>query len=245
MKRYIYDGSFDGLLTSIFEAYYLKETIEDIVFEDSIQGNLLVQSKYIVTDEDKAKRVYNAIKTKISPKALKLVFYVYLSEVSGHGMAILDYVRLGFKLGPKVDLNLSNDVVLKMNKIHDKVAKERHRMTGLIRFQELENGIFYSAIEPDHNILGLLAPHFVSRISNENWVIHDIKRGIEILYNKKEWIITDIEIKDSLVLKENEEIYQDLWRAYFKSTAIQNRVNPKLQRKNMPMRYWKHLVECL
>ncbi len=245
MKRYIYDGSFDGLLTSIYDAYYLREDVEDIVFEESEQQNFLIQSTYISTDEDKAKKVYKAIQTKISQKALKMVFYVYLSEVPGHGIAILSYLRLGFKLGPRIDLNLSNDVVLKMTHISNKVAKERHRMTGLLRFKQLENEIFYAAIEPDHNIIALLAPHFVARLTNENWVIHDVRRGIEILYNKKEWIITDIEITDSLILKENEEAYQDLWRTYFKSIAIQNKVNPTLQKKNMPMRYWKHLVECL
>ncbi|NLY37477.1 MAG: DNA metabolism protein [Tissierellia bacterium] len=243
MTRYIYDGSFDGLLTSIYQAYYQKDDIYDIVFEDSQEQNFLFRSTFIVTEEEKAKRVYEAIKMKISKKALKLIFYAYLSEIPGHGIAILEYVRLGFKLGPRVDLHLSNDIVIKINNISNKVAKERHRMTGLARFEELENGIFYCAIEPDYNIVGLLAPHFASRMSNENWIIHDVSRGIKILYNKQEWIVTDIEIKDHLIVKQGEEAYQDLWRTYFKSIAIENKINPKLQKKNMPRRYWKYLVE--
>ena len=171
------------------------------------------------------------------------MFYAYLSELPRHGITILKYLQLGFKFGPQVDLNLSNDIILKMDNINYKVGMEKHRMLGLIRFKQLENGILYSSIEPDYNIVGLLAPHFASRMMNENWAIHDVKRGIGVLYNKKEWVIKDIEVTDSLIIKEDEEDYQELWKAYFKSIAIQSRINPKLQKRNMPMRYWKHLVE--
>ena len=37
MLHYIYDGSFDGLLTSIYEAYYRRGDIEDIVPKDSME----------------------------------------------------------------------------------------------------------------------------------------------------------------------------------------------------------------
>ncbi|MCQ4924329.1 TIGR03915 family putative DNA repair protein [Tissierella carlieri] len=243
MLHYIYDGSFDGLLTSIYEAYYRREDIEDIVPKDSMEENFLVQKVFISTDGEKSRKVYEAIENKISEEALKRVFYAYLSELPGHGITILKYLQLGFKFGPQVDLNLSNDIILKMDNINYKVGMEKHRMLGLIRFKQLENGILYSSVEPDYNIVGLLAPHFASRMRNENWAIHDVKRGIGVLYNKKEWVIKDIEVTDSLMIKEDEEEYQELWKAYFKSIAIQSRINPKLQKRNMPMRYWKHLVE--
>lgn len=243
MLHYIYDGSFDGLLTSIYEVYYRRGDIEDIVPKDSMEENFLVQKVFISTDGEKSRKVYEAIKNKISEEALKRVFYAYLSELPRHGITILKYLQLGFKFGPQVDLNLSNDIILKMDNINYKVGMEKHRMLGLIRFKQLENGILYSSIEPDYNIVGLLAPHFASRMMNENWAIHDVKRGIGVLYNKKEWVIKDIEVTDSLIIKEDEEDYQELWKAYFKSIAIQSRINPKLQKRNMPMRYWKHLVE--
>lgn len=243
MIQYIYDGSFDGLLTAIYEAYYRRENIDDIVPQDSIVENFLVEKVFIQTDREKSNKVYVAIENKISEEALRKVFYAYLSELPRHGITILKYIQLGFKIGPQVDLNLSNDVVLTMDNIYYKVSKESHRMSGLIRFKQLENGILYSPIEPDYNIVALLAPHFASRMASENWVIHDIKRGIGVLYNKEEWVVKDIEISDSLIVREEEEEYQELWKAYFKSIAIQSRINPKLQKRNMPMRYWKYLVE--
>jgi len=243
MIHYIYDGSFDGLLTGVYEAYYRRENIDDIVPEDSMEENFLVQKVFISTDGEKSKKVYEAIENKISEEALRKVFYAYLSELPRHGIIILKYLQLGFKIGAEVDFNLSNDIVLKINSIYDKVGKEKHRMLGLVRFKQLENGILYSSIEPDYNIGGLLAPHFKSRMMNENWVIHDVKRGIAVFYNKEEWVIKDMEINNSLIVKEDEEQYQELWKAYFKSIAIQNKINPSLQKRCMPVRYWKHLVE--
>lgn len=40
-----------------------------------------------------------------------------------------------------------------------------------------------------------------------------------------------------------ERLFQDLWRAYVKSTAIMERLNPRKQRQDMPVRYWKYLTE--
>jgi hypothetical protein len=36
---------------------------------------------------------------------------------------------------------------------------------------------------------------------------------------------------------------ESLWREYFREIAIKERMNPRLQAKLMPRRYWKHLVE--
>jgi len=36
---------------------------------------------------------------------------------------------------------------------------------------------------------------------------------------------------------------QMLWKKYFKSMAIEERKNLKLQQQNMPKKYWKYLVE--
>ncbi|MGF7057888.1 TIGR03915 family putative DNA repair protein [Brassicibacter mesophilus] len=243
MLYYIYDGSFDGLLTAIHEAYYRREQPNRITSEADIQQSFMISKVYIHTDNEKARKVYNSIQSKISAQALENVFYAFLSEVDDSSTAIYQYLRLGWKIGKDIDSHLSNDAVLKVHSICRKVRRENHAMLGLIRFRRLENDIYYSQIEPEYNIIGLAAPHFASRLSNENWVIHDLKRGIAAMYNKNEWIIKDVDTVDELKFEEDEEMYQQLWKEYFKSIAIKNRINPKLQKKNMPIRYWKYLIE--
>jgi probable DNA metabolism protein len=89
-----------------------------------------------------------------------------------------------------------------------------------------------------------LAPHFSMRLSSENWIIHDVKREIAAIYNTKEWVIAPL--KQDEIPKESynsNEFYEQLWKEYFNTLAIKDRINPKLQARMMPKRYWKHLTE--
>ena len=52
-----------------------------------------------------------------------------------------------------------------------------------------------------------------------------------------------MEAPQPYVVKDMEESYEDLWRVYFNAISIKRKTNIKLQKKNMPMRYWKHLTE--
>jgi probable DNA metabolism protein len=243
MIYYIYDGSFDGLLTCIYEAYYRKETPEKILFREDDQENLLVQKIYIDQDKEKAEKVYAAIRTKISSSALRNVFYTFLSEHEDAGSLIYRYIQLGFKVGKDIDSYLSEDRVLDLHKVVQRVRKEKHLMLGLIRFRKLGENLYYASITPDNNILGLVAPHFSKRMADQNWVIHDTQRNMAAIYDQKEWVLTEMALEHSLDINEEEVFYQQLWQQYFKSIAIKNRINPKLQKRYMPKRYWEHLVE--
>jgi len=243
MIYYVYDGTFDGLLTSIYEAYYRHENPDDIVAEDRLEENFLIEKIYIITDKEKSSKVYRSIEEKISLEALRRVFYAYLSELPKNGIIILNYLKIGYKLGRAVDDNLAHDAVLNMDKINYKVSSERHRFLGILRFKMLDNGVLYADLEPEYNIIGMIAPHFANRMSNENFVIHDVKRNIGVFYNKREWIIRDFEIDDNVIIRDDEEEYQELWRAYYKHISIESRKNLRLKKNNMPMKYWKHLVE--
>ncbi|SES82004.1 probable DNA metabolism protein [Natronincola peptidivorans] len=243
MIDYIYDGSFEGLLTAIYEAYYRKEKPEKIIAKGDIQEDLFVSYLHIETEEEKAEKVYNAIRDKISPIALKNVFYGFLSEDVDAGTFIYRYLQLGFKAGEKIDQYHTHEAVFQLHKISRRVGKEAHLMLGIIRFQKLKGELYYAVIEPQYNITALVAPHFAKRLASENWVIHDKKRNIASLYNKNQWIITEGNLQGEIVLDDEELQYQEMWQQYFKNIAIKTRINPKLQRNYLPKRYWKHLIE--
>jgi len=40
-----------------------------------------------------------------------------------------------------------------------------------------------------------------------------------------------------------EAAVRDLWKLFFKTAAIKERTNPKLQRQNVPLKYRKNLTE--
>jgi len=34
-----------------------------------------------------------------------------------------------------------------------------------------------------------------------------------------------------------------MWKEYFKTIAIKERINPKLHRQHLPVRFWKYMTE--
>lgn len=240
---YFYDGSFDGFLTCVYESYYVQEKPSNICIKDTYTVNLIEKSIYIETSKEKASKVFTAIENKIGKAALRNVFKVYLSEADGFELLLLNYIRLGFKLGFEIHNHLYNDVVLMVNKLCRKVDGEAHLMCGFVRFKELENSIFYSVIEPDHNILTLIAPHFSDRLASERWIIHDIKRELAVIYDTKEWILTPFSKTASSEFFSHRDQFEELWKSYYRTVAIKERINPRLQKRLMPKRYWKYIVE--
>lgn len=244
---YLYDGSFYGLLTCIYHIYYDKiEPINiSVKTEASInQGSLIDETIHICTSSEKALKVYNSIPSKISHEALIDIYHAYLSSIEGKELIIYRYIKLGYKVGNKLSSYHFMEEVSSLRKISMKVTKEVHNFCGFIRF-ELRGNFYYAIYEPDHNITELLMPHFTNRFSDQNFIIHDIKRNIAAIYNTKEYFITNFTPEEiaALELNNNEDPFQQLWKEYFKTVAIEERKNLSQQKRLMPTRYRKHLLE--
>lgn len=243
MTVFLYDGSFEGILTSVYEAFYSKNKPDKILHRNNLEMNLMDTYINIETNFEKSDKVYRAALEKISPLAVETAFHIYLSEDWDSGTLIYNYLKLGFKLGTRLDMFLGDDTVLKVQRISRRVSFEVHRFTGLLRFRKLNGDIYYASYEPDNNITLLLAPFFKDRLNDQRWIIHDIRRNLAAVYNLEEWIITET-LPGNLPSPANgEEFYELLWREYFKAMAIKERINPRLQKNHMPVRYWKYLTE--
>ena len=243
MMVYAYDGSFEGLLCSFYRGLKSDESPEEIVSRDEALRPLASEVIDITTREDRAEDVHEGIKEAISTRAARNVKYCYLSEETGIEIKLLRYLELGFSVGASLDDRLDEEPVFEIQQLARKVGRERHRMLGLVRFREMDRGGLYAPIEPDYNILGLLAPHFSSRMSNQNWIIHDRSRNLAVVYDRREWVFTKLDEGDTPDYSDEEEYYQYLWRRYFDSASVPGRENEELQRQYMPRRYWKNLVE--
>lgn len=250
--EYLYDGSFDGLLTCIYYHYY-HAPAAGIFQQENYQPGLLAENMVVMAESALANRVYRAIEEKISSDALAIIYHVYLSSSLNKENLILNYVRLGFQMGAKVDLHHSHPAVHPIHKLDKKVTGEVQRLLGLIRFQDTGN-FLYAAISPDHHILTLIADHFADRLAGERWIIHDQKRRLAIIYDgqnrfddksamQHQWYLTDF----SYDLEENstqeDQQWQELWRLYFNRISIESRYNLRLQSQFVPQRYRRHLLE--
>lgn len=248
---YLYDGSFDGLLTCIYYHYY-QEAADGIYARESYQPSLLVESGLVCSNPDYAARVYKAIEEKISEAALARVYYAFLSSCPGKENIILNYLRLGFRMGSKIDFYHSHPQVHPLHKIACQVTREVHRFLGLLRFAD-QGKFLYASLAPDHDILPLIADHFADRMANERWIIHDLKRNIAVIYDgqnppeerrapQRRWYLTgfDHQLDSS---GPEEDRYRELWKLYFAGISIDSRRNPRLQTHFIPLRYRQHLPE--
>lgn len=240
---YITDGSFEGLLSSIYQMYYDRDNVYDILNSHPKQLLFTTIYKQIKTNTLKANIVYDAISNKISNRAANETMLCWLSEVPLCGHYILNYLKQGFKAGKKVDNMLTHIDVLPVYQISRKVTREQHRMLGLCRFSKTAQNYYLSEISPDHNILTLIAPHFASRMKDKRWIIADTNRDIAALYDCSKWFIVSKKLSQTIPYSKDEIECRQLWKKYFDTIAIKGRLNPKLQKNMMPVRYWKNLTE--
>ena len=240
---YLFDGTFEGLLTCVFTSFENKERPTGVIPERSIQKSFTEEYIHIPTELDKYDRVFSAMRKK-SPQALHTVYNAYLADsIPGKDTTVFGCICLFFEHGTKIKNMLQNEHVLGVNKLYHKVYMQSCKLKGFLRFEELAGNILYAKINPTDNILELLASHFADRFTNQNFIIFDEVRNLYAVYNTRRWIITELEPSELPQRTEDEEQIQKMWKRFIEIIAIKERTNPKLQRQLMPKKYWENMFE--
>ena len=250
VKIFIYDGSFNGFLTSVFKDFEEKIVVADIQSNAISQSGLFSQTETVFTQMDLAKRVWNGIHRK-SNLAIKNIYFAFLSGQKGVELLLYRYIQKLFLKERAIATDYGDDIVLRISQLARSVGREKHRMEAFVRFQLTQDNIYFANIEPDFDVLPLISKHFRSRYADQEWLIYDVKRRYGLFYDMEsvEIITLDLEeIHTNSILKSKtftdvEYNYQDLWNDYFKSTNIKSRINKKLHTQHVPKRYWKYLSE--
>lgn len=238
---YLYDGTFEGLLTCIY-SHYKDENATGIYNASSYQQSIVNEYKIIDTDEVKAGRVSDAINQKVSREAYINVFYCFLSDIKNKENIILEFLIFAFRYGKNTMNFFSHEKVLPINEAYIKVSREEHRFLGILRFADM-GGILYSRFSPDNDILILIAEHFADRYKYEKFVIHDEKRQKAVVYSDGVWEIKENIIIENPEYSKDEKMIQSLWKQYFNDLAIKERANLNLQYQFVPSRYRKNMAE--
>ncbi|MDN3724706.1 TIGR03915 family putative DNA repair protein [Aequorivita sp. SDUM287046] len=246
-----YDGTFEGLLTSIFHIYEYKLEKVEIIKTEIASSTFFDSEEEIVTDAKKATRVWKGISKKISPEGKMKLYKTFLSEIPQMENTILGYIRRGLTSEKNIETDFTDQNVLLVDKIAKKVSREKHRMDAFVRFRLTQDGIYFATIEPDFNVLPLNAGHFKKRYADQKWLIFDLKRNYGIYYNLEKMETITLEFSSEINQKSqlqryftiDEMQFQELWGNYFKNSNIKSRKNMKLHIKHIPKRYWKYLSE--
>lgn len=252
ITRITYDGSWPGLLSVIFEVYDRKLKEVNIQPAYLYQPDAFSELLAVNTDENRAQRVWLGLEKRLTRWALSSLFYCYLSELPGIENTIVAYVRLALSNVKSIESAYGYTEVLEVSKTTKMVGREKHRMEAFVRFQLTKDGIFFSGISPDYNVIPLITTHFKNRYTDQKWIIYDLKRHYGMFYDldKIEEIYIDklpqiYAPASTNMFSTEEKDYQSLWKTYFTSVNIKERKNTKLHRQFVPKRYWKYLTEKL
>ena len=250
-RRFLYDGSYEGLLSAIFESYRLKLEASAFIREEDFHGDLFEAPLIADINHDHAKRVLSGIIRKTSRQSAKTLYHAFHSEHDDVEMLIYRFVQLAMASTLNIEENFTEPCVLKLNQLNKKIGREVHRMHAFVRFQQAHDGLYVAVVEPDFNVLPLLGDHFEKRYAAQRWLIYDSRRHYGLHYDleKTEYVTFSAEahlrlrqqVKDALSTEEDR--YQNLWKDYFDSVNIPERRNMKAHLQHVPRRYWKFLTE--
>lgn len=124
MNVYIYDKTFDGLLTAVFDAYFRK-TFPDFLlsgrgalplfYDDCIRWSPMRESRPCV----------RGLQKKVSSSALGCLTQCWLSELPDIGIVIFRYIRKAIDAPRSIETNFGDPDVLLLAQIWKKVDGER------------------------------------------------------------------------------------------------------------------------
>ncbi len=232
-----------GYLSAVYHGWHQGfSQIEDICRE-SVQP-LFGDWTRVKTEEECAEKVLAALDKNCGRKAVHILYYAFLTEDPQKERELLLFLREAFRYKKEILAHRHICPVWSVCERARAVSRERHRMLGLVRFRELRGGLLYGGIEPKYPVVPIMADHFMRRLPQETWVLHDRKRKTAVYYDGKEAVLGTVpELNEDMEEAGKEKEIAALWRAFYQAISIPERKNESLRRQNMPKKYWKYLPE--
>ena len=247
-RIYDYDGTFQGFLTVMALLSENRDVPGKIISLRYQETGLFDDALEVYSDKEAAIRFMRKLKRLIGEEGFDNIFCAFLSGRNGTEMKIYDYANLGMSIGHEILGFHSDSRVREVHKLAQKVRHEVHKLTGFIRFREVEQGAgkcLYAPITPEYHVLPLLAPIFLRRMPDDNWVIHDTVRDVAVLGKDGATLIRKISDYQEPANSSDEAKYREMWHHYFKNMGIKERLNSKLQRQLVSLKYRKNMTEFM
>lgn len=251
MRIFVCEDSLDGILTGVYDGWDSRLGHDNVKLMTAPIENyeLFADYAYVVVDKDKALKVSRTINTRLGYEAYSAIARSAQSNEPRKADWIYRVIVRGLSLrdGHKIMNDLSYEPVGGIFKLDRTVWHEAHSYMGFVRFRELKNGVLFSKIDPKHNVLNLIAPHFADRLPEENFMIYDERRHMAVVHQQRsQWfLMSQLEIDKDVIsgISDEEEEFSRLWKCFVASVSIKERVNPRQQMTMMPLRYRDNIVE--
>lgn len=250
----ICEDSADGILTGIYEAYQFKKT-NNIESHDLIHlaagepaaARLFTDYINIKPDPDKSAKVTLTLKKQLGEGTYYDLCLAMASCLEEKADAVYHTVVLGLKEHDRHILDrLYDDYVQSAFKCYRAASHETNRYIEFVRFSELESGILYAKIDTKHHVLPFIMPHFSDRLPADNFVIYDEATQTFGLHpGFRQWyLVRGVDFdEESIRYSGTEQEYQELFKRFCESIAIESRINPNLQLNMLPLRFRPQMTE--
>lgn len=259
----------EDIFTAVYDAWASRLGHDNVrleILEEEQQMGLFCQYRLVTRDLEKAKKVSRSVARKISSEAYWGMYRAALSFEPDRADAIYRFLIEGFRVGADVIHRLQHPAVCRVFELSRKVGNETHLFLGFTRFVQWDNCVLFARLAPKCNVLPLVAPHFNDRMSGENWILYDETRHKAAVHPAGSgWLMVDTaEVGWEEMLRQQTDhgsglrpsgrrlvsgqdddggSWEQLWRTFVDSIAIEPRRNPKLQRNLLPLWYRKNMTE--
>lgn len=258
-----YEGGFAGFLCAAAELINASKPGSTSLSVAAAGGaaGLFEERVRVARDDARAAALWKRLQAKAGLEAMETIRAAFLSDLAGaDGAAARLLARMAWRGARALDELGDADAILVERAAHRSRA-EAHLMLGLVRFSELADGSYYASIRPDCDALPLIGDHFAARFPDMRWAIRDRRRGTAAVHLPgAPWRLVEGFSLNGAAGEEASEgpsatpysatpysamelELRAAWALYFKSVAIEERANERLQAGHMPKKYWGELPE--
>jgi probable DNA metabolism protein len=173
---FLFDGSFAGFLNAIqkgLEESHARVALNTLDHADTLP--LFGSGIKIETETQKARRLWEDLGL-LGTEFQKRVYYCFLHENVKLRPEIYQYIVHLFYSDLAETEYSGIQAVKKLDKAVREVSRERDAQERVLSFKANTGGVWYSEIQPKHDILPLLSRYCRSRFPADPWLVVDAYR---------------------------------------------------------------------
>lgn len=111
---------------------------------------------------------------------------------------------------------------------------ERHRMLQFLRFEHLENGVWFARCNPAASVIPLLMDWFSGRFNTQPFIIFDEAHNIAGVYEGRDWYLVQTENVDLPDRASEERLMQQAWKRFYDTVAVEAATTPSCAASSCP-----------
>lgn len=248
MTIFVCKESVDDIFCGIYDAWMSRLGHKNVRLElTGGDRELFCEYREVVGDPQKAGKVADSIRKKLGETVYETVYEALLSWERGRADIVYRFLIHAFAVGPSILDRLQIPAVYELFRLARYVSRERHHYVEFVHFAEMEGGILIGKIEPENDVVTLVAPHFSDRMPEENWILYDCRRKKAVVCQAgRGWVVVFADSREwqaRLEQATDGRQFTRLWKTFHKSVAIEARTNYRCQRNMLPLRFRPMMVE--